>query len=61
MGRTCGTHGKRFWWGDLMERNNLEDLGVDERIILKWILKKSDGESWTGLLWLKIGTGDRLL
>jgi len=31
-----------------MERNNLEDLGVDEMIILKRILMKSDGESWTG-------------
>jgi len=23
-----------FWWGKLMERRNLEDLGVDGRIIL---------------------------
>jgi hypothetical protein len=29
------------WWGDLMERGHLEDLGVDGRI-LKWILKKWD-------------------
>ena len=28
-----------FWWGDLMERGHLEDLGVDGRI-LKWIFKK---------------------
>jgi hypothetical protein len=28
-----------FWWGDLKERDHLGDLGVDERIILKWILK----------------------
>ena len=33
-----------------MERNHLEDLGVD-RIILKWILKKWNGEAWPGLLW----------
>jgi hypothetical protein len=39
-----------FWWGNLRERYRLEDLGVDGRIIFKWM-------SWTGLIWLKIGTG----
>jgi hypothetical protein len=28
-----------FWWGDLKERDDLEGLGVDWRIILKWIFK----------------------
>jgi hypothetical protein len=28
----------RFWWGDLREKN-FEDLGVDGRLILKWIFK----------------------
>jgi hypothetical protein len=32
------------WWGDLRERDHLEDLGVDRRTILKWIFKKWDGE-----------------
>jgi len=32
-----------FWWGDLRERNKLEDLGVDGRIISTWIFKKWDG------------------
>jgi hypothetical protein len=26
-----------FWWGNLKEREPLEDLGVDSRIILIWI------------------------
>jgi hypothetical protein len=29
-----------FYWGNLMEEGHLEDPGVDERIILKWILEK---------------------
>jgi hypothetical protein len=29
-----------FWCGDLMVRVHLEDLGVQGRIILKWIFKK---------------------
>jgi hypothetical protein len=28
------------WWGDLRDRGDPEDLGVDERIILKQIFKK---------------------
>jgi hypothetical protein len=34
---------------------------IDGRIILKWIFSKWDDGAWTGLIWLKIRTGDRLL
>jgi hypothetical protein len=30
------------WWGDLRERDHLEDVGVDGMIILKWIFKMWD-------------------
>jgi hypothetical protein len=35
----------------------LEDVGVDGRLMLNWIVNKWDEESWTGLIWLRIGTG----
>jgi len=50
-----------FWWGDLRERDHVEDLGIDRGIILKWIFKKYDGEVWIGLIWLRIETGGRPL
>jgi hypothetical protein len=46
-----------FWWGDMREGDNLEDLGVDERTILKRFCRKWYGELWTGLIWLRIGAG----
>jgi hypothetical protein len=30
-------------------------------IILEWILERWDGVMWTGLVWLRIGTGAELL
>jgi hypothetical protein len=28
-----------FWWGNLREREHLEEPGIDERIILYWIFR----------------------
>jgi hypothetical protein len=42
---TCGSYGRSekcvhgFGGGNLKERANLDELGIDGRIILKWILK----------------------
>jgi len=46
-----------FWWGNLRERDHLEDLGIDGRIILRWIFGKWYVGAWTVSIWIRIGTG----
>ena len=39
-----------LWWGNLRERDHLEDADVDGRIILRWIFRKRDGGmNWNDL------------
>jgi hypothetical protein len=51
----------RIMVGKPEEKRPLEDLDVNVNTILKWILRKSGGRVWTGLIWLRIGTGGGLL
>jgi hypothetical protein len=56
IGRACGVYGDRrgayrVWWGDLREIDNLEDLSVDRRTILKWIFNKV---GWGGMEWIAL-------
>jgi hypothetical protein len=59
MGKRRGAY--RVLVGDLVERDHLEDLIVDGRIMLKLILKKWSGDARTGLIWIGIGSGGGLL
>jgi len=43
-----------FWWGNLREKGHLGDLGVYERIKLKWTFRKWNG----GMDWIYL-TQDR--
>ena len=61
MGRACSTYGRQERCiqgliGNSEGIDHLENIGVDGRIILKWIFMKWHN-AWTGLMWLGIGTG----
>jgi hypothetical protein len=65
MGGACGTYERQArciqrFDRDLREREHLEDLGADGRIILNSSLR-SGMVAWTGWILLRIGTGDGLL
>ena len=44
-----------FWWGNLREREHLDDPGIDGRIKLKRFLRKCDGTR-TELISLRLRT-----
>ena len=59
----CSTYGGAgevhtwIWWGEVRERDHLQDLSIDGKIMLQGICKTCDREVWTGLIWLRIRTG----
>jgi hypothetical protein len=66
MGGACSTHGgNETCIQDFVEkregRRPFEHLGVDCKIILKWVLGKWGRDMWTGFIWLRIGTSRGLL
>jgi hypothetical protein len=44
------------WWGNLRERDSLEDPGLGGRIILRCIFRKLDAGVRTESIWLRLGT-----
>jgi hypothetical protein len=51
----------KFWSENIKGRDHSENLGVDERITLNWILGEQGGKEWTTFIWLRIGTSGDIL
>jgi hypothetical protein len=51
----------KFWSENLKGRDHLKEGGVDERTILKRILKKFGALVCTRVIWIRIETGDENL
>jgi len=46
---------RMFWLEYLKGRDHSENLGVDGKVILGWILRKYGRKVWTGFIWFRIG------
>jgi hypothetical protein len=44
-------------FGEETRGKDLEDPGIDGRIILRMIFRKWDVGAWAGSIWLRVGTG----
>jgi hypothetical protein len=64
MAGSCITNGEKrnaYRWESQREGDHWEDQDIGGWIILGWILERRDGVMWTGLVWLRKGTGGELL
>jgi len=57
MGWACSVYGGEnecihtgVWWGRVKERDHVQDLDINGRIALTWILRKEDERLWTGFI-----------
>jgi len=50
----------QFWFENLKGRDHSEDLGIDGKVILEWILGKG-WKGYTGFVWLRLRTSAGLL
>jgi hypothetical protein len=44
------------WWGNLKERDDVENLAADGSITSHLVFKKWVGEARIGFIWLRIGS-----
>jgi hypothetical protein len=62
----CRNDGRRGAYKVLVRKperkRHLQNLGIDGRIIFKWVFKnRMEGVAWTGLIWPRIWAGSGLL
>jgi hypothetical protein len=61
MGGTCSKNREKRNAYRLLEGKAEEDQDVGGWVILRWNLERLVGVMWTGLVWLRIGTGGEIL
>jgi hypothetical protein len=50
----------KFWLQVLKEMYHFRHAGMDDRLIIKWVLRKQNMKI-TGFIWLRVGTSGEFL